>query len=48
MRNESKGFKFSEIVSEEERAICYAVANNMQLDKKSVNAQLVEARKLKY
>lgn len=47
MKNSTTGFKIEELLSQEERAICYAVANRMSLDKRSVNQQLAIAKKLK-
>ena len=41
-------FKFEEIITNEEKAIMYAVANRMKLNKKDVNNQLALARKNKW
>lgn len=40
-------FKFQELITTEERAIMYGVANRQKFDKKDVNQQLVKARKQK-
>lgn len=46
MRQTSTGFKIEDIITKEERAVAYGIANGMEMDKKSINAQLIEARKL--
>lgn len=40
-------FKFDEIISQEERAIMYGVANGQEFDVKDINEQLRVARDLK-
>lgn len=40
-------FKFEEIISQEERAIMYGVANGQEFDVKDINEQLRVARDLK-
>ena len=37
-------FKFEEIITMEEKAVCYGVANNQKFDKKDINKQLILAR----
>lgn len=40
-------FKFEEIISQEERAVMYGVANRQEFDVKDINEQLRVARDLK-
>lgn len=40
-------FKFEEIISQEERAVMYGVANGQEFDVKDINEQLRVARDLK-
>ncbi|MDB2160155.1 hypothetical protein PMX22_10110 [Clostridium butyricum] len=40
-------FKFDEIISQEERAVMYGVANGQEFDVKDINEQLRVARDLK-
>jgi hypothetical protein len=47
MENTFDGFKFEEIITTEEKAIMYAVANNTHINPKEINPQLDLARRLK-
>jgi hypothetical protein len=40
------GFKFEDLITTEERAVMYGVANHQKFDKKDINKQLVKARLL--
>ena len=44
---ENNIFKMYEIITPEEKAIMYGVANNKEFDKKDINNQLVKDRELK-
>jgi len=46
-REIKSGFTFEEIITSEEAAILRGTSNNMTFDKRSVNAQLDLARRLK-
>lgn len=39
-------FKFHELITKEEQAIMRGIANGMKFDKKGINKQLIEARRL--
>ena len=40
-------FKFQDLITEEEKAIMYGVANGHKFNKEEINRQLVKARKQK-
>ncbi|EQB4340906.1 hypothetical protein ACYJ2U_001625 [Clostridium botulinum] len=41
------GFRFEEIITREEKAAMYGVANGQKFNKEDVNKQLIKARLLK-
>jgi hypothetical protein len=41
-------FKFEEVITKEDSAILYGVANGVKFDKSTINLQLYIARKNKY